>query len=151
LSLIEQKHASDLIAKKAQKLSIFKKSFHIAFYNAVHGEVHCASLIKYAEQLHKMILLPVLDVQSLHFVHYQSSQPFVKNRYGIDEPIPTSENRFNTLDIDLVFVPLVAFDTQMNRIGMGKGYYDRTFHFLKNAPHQKKPILIGLAYEFQKI
>lgn len=151
LPLFNQIQASNLIAKKAYKLPIFKKSLYIAFYQAIHGEVNCAPLLKYAEQQQKNILLPVLEGQSLRFIRYQSNQPLIKNRYGIDEPIITPENIVEAIDIDLVFVPLVAFDTKMNRLGMGKGYYDRTFHFLKKTSLKKKPTLIGLGYEFQKI
>jgi len=52
--------------------------------------------------------------------------------------------------LDIVFVPLVAFDEKCHRIGMGVGYYDRTFNF-KLANQKQPPMLIGLAYEFQKV
>ena len=52
--------------------------------------------------------------------------------------------------IDLVLVPLVAFDPQRNRIGMGGGFYDRSFAFRKN-PDQPRPVLIGVAHELQKV
>ncbi len=52
-------------------------------------------------------------------------------------------------ELDLVFLPLVAFDRVGHRVGMGGGYYDRTFAFVQQMHH--KPILIGLAYEMQQV
>ena len=53
--------------------------------------------------------------------------------------------------LDLVLTPLVAFDAQKNRIGMGGGYYDRTFSFLEQKPDAIKPVLAGLAFERQRV
>ena len=52
--------------------------------------------------------------------------------------------------LDMIFVPLVAFDLNGFRIGMGSGYYDRTFEKKLEIKDMKSPVLIGLAYEFQK-
>lgn len=151
LPILEQQRLSHIIVEKARQMPIFEESMRVAFYQATYGEVDCNSLIECAWQGNKIVLLPILDHQALKFASYQPNHPLIKNRYSIEEPIASPENVLEASDIDLVFVPLVAFDARMNRMGMGKGYYDRTFHFLKNLPLKKKPFLIGLAYEFQKI
>ncbi len=59
--------------------------------------------------------------------------------------------RLSARDLDLVFVPLVGFDATGMRLGMGAGYYDRAFAFLRQRRHWRHPRLIGLAYSFQQV
>ena len=54
-------------------------------------------------------------------------------------------------DLDIVFTPLVAFDTAGNRVGMGAGFYDRSFAFRKHRRNWRRPLLIGVAYDFQRV
>lgn len=129
----------------------FKKSQHIAFYNAVNGEADPSALLQLALDLKKICYLPVLDTagkNTLHFVAYEKNTKLKPNRFGILEPV-LQNKKFKPEKLDLVFVPLVAFDVRGNRLGMGAGYYDRTFAFL--LQHKTGPQLVGLAYEFQKL
>jgi 5-formyltetrahydrofolate cyclo-ligase len=97
--------------------------------------------------------LPILrstPVRCLWFGRYRPETVLTRNRFRIPEPAIGE----NTLDepwrLDLALVPLVAFDLAGNRIGMGGGYYDRTFAYLKEAGAPRSPALIGLAFECQK-
>ena len=74
-----------------------------------------------------------------------------ENTWGIAEPLlsaPTNGDLIPPTDLDLVLLPLVAFDTACNRLGMGQGYYDRTFAF-KQASPASRPYLAGLAHQCQ--
>ncbi len=69
-----------------------------------------------------------------------------KNCYGILEP--KQQQAIPIEDLDILFVPLVAFDDELNRLGMGGGYYDRA---LSRSPRPRRPLLIGLAHQGQKV
>jgi len=131
----------------------FKHSQHIAFYLANNGEMDPFLLMQQAYRMKKDCYLPVLHPVKhnlLWFVHYEPGDPLTINRYGIPEPVIRSHRLRSTRALDLVITPLVAFDRHGARYGMGGGYYDRTFSFLKKNADIYKPKLVGLAYEFQK-
>jgi 5-formyltetrahydrofolate cyclo-ligase len=76
---------------------------------------------------------------------------WVENRFKIPEP-RFEKNRLIAPELlDLVITPLLAFDGKGHRIGMGAGFYDRTFSFLNRSPRPSKPLLCGLAYAFQQV
>jgi 5-formyltetrahydrofolate cyclo-ligase len=72
-----------------------------------------------------------------------------KNNLGLWEPV--SGTLIDASRLDVVVTPLVAFDRQRNRIGMGGGYFDRTFAFLGDRQHWLRPKLIGVAFECQRV
>ena len=76
---------------------------------------------------------------------------FIRNRYGIPEPDRPIRQRIRAASLDLIVAPLVAFDIYGNRLGMGGGFYDRTLAFLKRRGSWRKPVVVGVAYEFQKV
>jgi 5-formyltetrahydrofolate cyclo-ligase len=102
----------------------------------------------------KQVYLPVLrnrPSNSLWFTAYRPGDRLVNNCYGIPEPVMHSRRIVMPWSLDMVFVPLVAFDRSGNRLGMGGGYYDRTFAFRRMRSHWRGPKLIGLAHEFQRV
>lgn len=128
-------------------LTPFIHCHRVAFYLAHQGELDPAAMMQYCLSRQKHCYLPVLSKPSqpaLKFVRMHQYSQLMKNRFGILEPAPPYTH-CPLESIDIVFVPLVAFDLQGNRLGMGKGYYDRSL-----ARLSKKPTLWGLAYEFQK-
>jgi 5-formyltetrahydrofolate cyclo-ligase len=127
------------------------QSTTIACYIANDGEIDPRNIIEYCWQNQKRVLLPVLHPFSkshLLFSEYCSETPMGVNCYGIEEPIVTSQNLCPLTDIDLIFTPLVAFDIQGNRLGMGGGYYDRTLAPISRDALQTQ--LIGLAHSCQQ-
>jgi len=131
--------------------SLFYTSQHIACYLGQEDEFDCTPIIQEIWRLGKKCYLPVLSLQKtnyLEFVVYHPGDCLRLNRYKIFEP--ESDDGLAAEELDLVIVPLVAFDTNGHRVGMGGGYYDRTFAF-KQRELTDKPGLLGLGYELQKI
>ena len=84
------------------------------------------------------------------FLLHEKDDPLIKNRFGILEPLFDAKKILKPEELDLVIAPLVGFDENANRLGLGGGYYDQTFAF-KKQQRQNKPYLIGIAYEMQKL
>jgi 5-formyltetrahydrofolate cyclo-ligase len=74
---------------------------------------------------------------------------FEPNRFGIPEPVVATGDLVDASALDVILLPLVAFDLKGNRVGMGGGFYDRTLEFTRQQPYDRRPKLIGLAHEFQ--
>ena len=133
---------------------LIAKAHRVALFISNDGEMSAESLMALRHFHDKQFYLPVIVGKSKHhqlrFARYTRGQPLVRNRYGIPEPPKAGAQWLPARSLDLVLVPLVAFDDCGQRLGMGGGFYDRTFAFLKHRRWWKKPRLIGLAYEFQR-
>lgn len=122
----------------------------IALYLPIHNELSPKLILEQSLQDQKQIYLPKLSGEILKFFEFTPQTELAKNQFGILEPV--NSKTIQTEEIDLVLVPLVAFDINKNRLGQGAGYYDKTFAFLKTKQKNKSyPKLMGLGYEFQKI
>jgi 5-formyltetrahydrofolate cyclo-ligase len=151
LSAQQQSNAAKKLLATFLSSTILAQAKTIACYLANDAEIDPIAIIDYCWQQGKCVLLPVLHPFSnghLLFVEYHPNSATRKNIYGIDEPIVTSTN-IHTLDtIELILTPLVAFDAEGNRLGMGGGYYDRTL-----APIRRDSLptqLVGLAHTCQQ-
>lgn len=154
LPLAKQQQAARQLAHRVSALRLFVHAHHLATYLAFAGEADPAPLVERAWALGKRVYLPVLGESSarrLWFAPYQPETVLEPNRYGIPEPQVTPDHWLAPHCLDLVLVPLVAFASDGSRLGMGGGYYDRTFAFRRNPSHLPHPRLLGLAYEFQKV
>lgn len=100
-------------------------------------------------QDNKNCYLPILTAEkSLLFVPFQQGDPLIPNQYGIGEPV-NQQQTISAEKLDMVILPLVAFDQRGNRLGTGGGYYDRSFAWKRNV-RDKKPMMIGLGYAAQQ-
>jgi 5-formyltetrahydrofolate cyclo-ligase len=132
----------------------FRHSHRIAFYLASRGEIDPHPLMRQALKAGKQVYLPVLrnrPSSALWFARYRQGDHLCHNRFQIPEPAMHRHRLVMPWSLDMVFVPLVAFDRSGNRLGMGGGYYDRTFAFKHHRSHWTGPKLIGLAHEFQRV
>ncbi|MFT6437016.1 MAG: 5-formyltetrahydrofolate cyclo-ligase [Gammaproteobacteria bacterium] len=150
LSKSALEEAALLLLDRISALPEFINANKIAAYSAINGEISLNPVIDLALELGKQVYLPNLDLKSLRFSPYFHDQKMRINRFKLPEPDVTEAEMLAPEALDLVLAPLVAFDPQRNRIGMGGGYYDRSFEFRKQAGCHV-PILIGVAHELQKV
>jgi 5-formyltetrahydrofolate cyclo-ligase len=140
-----QHSASSRVCKRVSELEPYRHAKRIALYQTINGEIDLAPLWHSAVLHSKYCYFPSLNSDNtLSFLLATHASTFHKNRFGIDEPDPKKAEVLNPCSLDIIFMPLVAFDKRGTRLGMGGGYYDRT---LANV---RGPLLIGVAYEFQQ-
>ena len=112
------------------------------------NELGTEHLIKLLFQSGCKLYLPVISDYSnnqMEFFHFEQHSPMHNNRFGIPEPI--SNEKISVKHLDIIFLPLTAFDLHGHRLGMGGGFYDRALADVSG----EKPILVGLAYDFQEL
>jgi len=126
---------------------IYKKSKRIACYFATDHEFSLQPIIDAIISSNKLCYLPKINNDLLDFVQHTPDCSLVLNRFNILEP--NSEDLISKKDLDLVLVPLVGFDLSGNRLGMGGGFYDKSFNFLLNKT-SKSPFFMGVGFESQQ-
>ena len=119
-NIIDKEELSKAIINQITNLDIYKKSKLIALYKSLNNEVDTNTLIDKTLK-EKIVLLPRMDNGKIVFVKINKSTNYVKSNFGVLEPIGDSCDD----DIDLIIVPGVAFDQELNRLGFGMGYYDQ--------------------------
>lgn len=155
-NLDEREHAclSDCAVAHLARHRLFRAARHIACYLPNDGELDLSDLILRCWDLGKTVYLPVLSHiyhNRLHFLPYRATDKLIGNRFGILEPEFRPRRMVSMLSLDLVLTPLVGFDALGNRLGMGGGFYDRSFAFLRHRKVWKKPHFLGVAFDFQQV
>ncbi|WP_257294266.1 5-formyltetrahydrofolate cyclo-ligase [Endozoicomonas sp. YOMI1] len=149
LSADQQVSAGEMLCDILSMRTELTDSQHIAIYIANDGEINPDALRDFLWNSGKKCYLPVIGSgNNLLFIEYLPDTPLVFNRFGIPEPSLQEVRPISPENLDVVLVPLTGFDEAGRRLGMGGGFYDRTFAFTRTA---EKPILIGLAHECQKV
>ena len=152
LTSAQQQSAAKNLASLISQQSFFQRAKRIGIYLANDGEIDPSLLLGIALAANKACFLPILHpLQSnrLLFGEYREGDQLNENRFGIAEPQLKKAAIAPLWSLDLLFMPLVAFDRDCNRIGMGGGFYDRTLAACASQP--RKPTLIGLAHQCQEI
>lgn len=150
LTALQQQQAEDSITQQALALIEAQNAQHIALYVSFDGEISTEKLIKTLWAQDKHVYLPVLhpfNPNHLLFLRYLPETPMLKNKFGIWEPKLNVQNVLPLKELDILFTPLVAFDKQGNRLGMGGGFYDRTLQNWRNSSF----IPVGLAHQCQQV
>ena len=150
MSDAERGNASETIAEKVTHAPWFQRAEYIACYLPTPEEVNTWAVIARAWQMKKRIFVPVIEKKhQMRFQEINAETELQTNQFGILEP--KHGNFVTARMLDVVLTPVVAFDESNHRVGMGGGYYDRTFSFLKDRKFLFHPRLIGLAFACQKV
>tara|TARA_B100000965_G_C19202704_1_gene588073 strand:+ start:20 stop:565 length:546 start_codon:yes stop_codon:yes gene_type:complete len=113
-------------------------------YYPCNYEIDDLEIINFLRKKKIKISLPIVGKNNqMNFYEWLKNDPLKINKYGIAEPISLKK-----IYPDIIFVPLVAYDADLNRLGYGGGYYDRYLDKIKNI---KKVLKIGLAFSYQKL
>ena len=150
LSPKQQKLAAQRLDFQANQAGLLKRNRSIAAYFASDGEICPRALIETAHRRGMRCYMPVImPNRRMVFRRFRPGDRLQRNRFGIAEP-SRGQAQIKAWAIDRVLLPLVGFDRQGNRLGMGGGYYDRCFHYRRRSAAQKQQ-LIGLAHHCQEL
>ena len=153
LTRAQQARAADALARRLLATRFVRVSRRVACYLPNDAEIDPRPLIARLWALKKECYLPVLSPTShehLWFARVTPDTPLTLNKFGIPEPRIADDWR-RARELDLILLPLVGFDPAGNRLGMGAGFYDRSLEFLRLRQVWKKPRLVGLAHECQRV
>ena len=154
LSSEDQRLAAAQLASHLAGTRLCMVSRRIACYLPNDGEIDTHPVIERIWRMRKTCYLPVLSPLAhdrLWFAPAEPGMELTPNRFGIPEPVVQTRDLVRVQELDLVLMPLVGFDDRGNRLGMGGGFYDRSLEFLRHRAHWRKPHVLGLAYDFQRI
>ena len=148
LKIRKQKKIKKFIFNFDSILNILKKNKVsgkiVGGYYPYNYEIDILQIIEKFEQKKFIITLPKIKKNSqMNFFEWSTNEPLVINKFGIPEPI-SKKVKYP----DILLVPLVAFDKNLNRIGYGGGFYDR---YINKIRKRKKVLTIGFAYSFQRV
>jgi len=149
----QQQDAAIGLANTLRKHPRVMGARHIGLYLPNDGEIDPGQFMAQSQRRGMHFYLPVLHpIHSgqLAFCRYDATTPMAPNRFGIPEPVFHSRRIRPAWSLDVVLMPLVGFDEEGGRLGMGGGFYDRSFAFTRIRP-RLRPTLIGLAHELQKV
>lgn len=143
--------ASFEICRRVRNSPCYLRARHLALYWPTGPEPDLRELLGAALREGKRCYLPVMRPgRRLWFVRYRAGDPLERNGYGICEPRYRARDVLAPAFLDLVCVPLAGFDRRGTRLGLGGGYYDRSFAFKLRGSYGK-PLLLGVAFACQEL
>ena len=143
--------AAETVANKVRALRAYRGAQRVAAYLAFDGELDMQPLLRMAWADGKDVYVPILRKgQPMRFSPLRPDSPMAENHFRIAEPQEPESSWIDPHHLDLVLTPLVAFDAFCTRMGMGGGFYDRSFAYRLVPDHLSKPCLLGVAFELQR-
>ena len=144
--------AASAVVECLEQLPEFLVDERVAGYWAVGGELPLHAAVARLRARGQRYHLPVIAKgRRLRFAPLLPNATLRANRYGIPEPQGAENELLAPSAIELVLVPLTAFDRRGHRLGSGGGYYDRSFAFLRDVTRPISPLLVGIGYSFQEL
>lgn len=142
--------ASEIICKRVLAAREFYACTTIGCYLPMIDEVDTRGIIEAAWRANKRVFVPVLRSKGeMFFCETLPETELEQNSFGVWEPVRGF--LVAPQKLDLVITPTVAFDKKRHRIGMGGGYFDRCFSFLRHRKHWIRPKLVGVAFQCQEV
>jgi 5-formyltetrahydrofolate cyclo-ligase len=140
------------VLRSLESLPEFLTDSNVAGYWAVRGELPLNLAVASLQRRDQHYFLPVLGAaRQLGFAEFTQSSALKGNRFGIPEPqVPAAALR-NARDMDVILLPLLAFDRAGHRLGTGGGWYDTSLDFLRDRTRPGTPLLVGVGYAFQEV
>ncbi|MDU9039859.1 5-formyltetrahydrofolate cyclo-ligase [Pseudomonas corrugata] len=154
LTPAQQRQAAQGLYRQLAQHPMFRRARHIALYLPNDGEIDPRLLLRAAQRRGKATYLPVLSPwprTKMVFQRIRPGEQLHPNRFRILEPRIDVARQRKVWTLDLVLLPLVGFDDVGGRLGMGGGFYDRSLAYLARRKLWRKPTLLGLAHECQKV
>jgi 5-formyltetrahydrofolate cyclo-ligase len=154
MSADERASASRQFARILRRSHLLRPGLRVAVYVAHDREADPSAVVQLARRNRCEVYLPaIVDYRRrrMEFRRYSSDTRLRLNRYGIPEPERNGAARSAVRHLDLVLLPLVAVDARGTRLGTGAGFYDRCLQHLRTGRRWRRPKLIGLSYEFQRV
>jgi 5-formyltetrahydrofolate cyclo-ligase len=154
LTRAEQRQAAQGLYRQLAQNPLFRRARNVSLYLPMDGEIDPRLLLRAAQRRGKATYLPVLSAWPRTKMVFQRVRPGEKlrrNRFRIPEPHINPKQQRKIWALDLVLMPLVGFDDEGGRLGMGGGFYDRSLAYLARRKAWRKPALLGLAHECQKV
>ena len=151
LTPAEQASAARGLLDRLLEHGVLEQARAIAMYLVNDGEIDPVQVMRWCWENSRTAYVPLVigkGRNALQFAPVEQDTRLVENRFGIPEPDVDSSQVVDARLLDLVLVPLVAFDRSGNRIGMGGGFYDTTFEFIGHEKPEQ-PRLVGIAHELQ--
>lgn len=143
------KQSSKIIIDKLTALDEYKDSNVVFIYMSFKNEVETFNLIEKMLSENKRVIIPYTDIKNTEIIPSEIKSlkdDLVLNPFGYYEPVINKVKQIEVEELDLIIAPGVVFDEELNRIGFGKGYYDRIL-----SKKRKDTKVIALAYEFQVV
>ena len=120
------------------------KSKNVGGYFTSNFEIDDLKILEMMEKKNFNVSLPAIkENNQMNFLQWSRNDPLKINKFGIPEPFSSK-----IIDPDILLVPLVSFDNELNRLGYGGGFYDR---YIEKIEKVKRVVKIGLAFSYQKI
>ena len=152
LTPAERASAANGVAASLEQLPEFLVDRRVAGYWAVGGELPLIAAVARLNARGQQYCLPIVgDDRRLRFAPLKPGAAVQPNRYGIPAPEHAPADLLAPQELALVLLPLTAFDRSGRRLGMGGGYYDRSFAFLRDIVRPAQPLLVGIGYAFQEV
>ena len=154
MSFAAQRLAAKELARRVIRLQGLAHAHRIGAYLATDGEIDPLPTLIELMRRNRLCLLPVMVPgrrPRIRFASFNLNSRLIANRFKINEPAVPRQTWLDARELDIILVPWVAFDAQGNRLGRGGAFYDASLASMRHRCHLKRPRLIGLAHECQRV